>query len=220
MSSCSVRIGTPWAAIAVPKQCLNEWKRLGVPDSIAGEMAADLAADLEEAEAEGASPEDVLGNGAFDPSAFAAAWAAERGVIERTLATRPPGLMGRSRQVAAIGTLALILAVVGAALVIAASPSAPNRLAFAPAADPALAASTGRVYALPPAALWEGRRVVTQYVPAPGVRIVAVDTEDSGIDGRTVGAVLLIVGLAGLVPATLFVLWLGPRRGRSAGSLA
>ena len=130
--------------------------------------------------------------------------------------------MGRSRQVAAIGTFALILAVVGAALVIAASPSAPNGLAFAPAADPALAASMRRVVAPPPVALWlkDGRRVLLQGVPAPGPRIVAVETDDSGIDGRTVGAVLLIVGLAGLVPATLFVLWLGPRRGRSAGTLA
>src|SRR6266702_238341 len=43
-------------------------------------MAADLAADLKEAEADGVSPEEVLGSGAFDPRSFAAAWAAERGV--------------------------------------------------------------------------------------------------------------------------------------------
>src|SRR6266536_926983 len=62
------------------EQCRREWKRLRVPDPVANEMAADLAADLKEAEAEGASPEEVLGSGAFDPRSFAASWATERGV--------------------------------------------------------------------------------------------------------------------------------------------
>lgn len=61
--------------------CRREWRRLGVPDPIAGEMAADLEADLGQAEAEGVSAEEVLGSGAFDPRGFAATWAAERGVI-------------------------------------------------------------------------------------------------------------------------------------------
>ena len=62
------------------EECRREWRRLGVPGPIANEMAADLTADLEEAEAEGGSPEDVLGNSAFDPRRFAAAWAVARGV--------------------------------------------------------------------------------------------------------------------------------------------
>lgn len=62
-------------------ECRREWHRLGVADPIANEMAADLTADLEEAEAEGGSPEDVLGNSAFDPRRFAAAWATSRGVV-------------------------------------------------------------------------------------------------------------------------------------------
>lgn len=49
------------------EECRREWKRLRVPDAVAAEMAADLAADLEEAEAEGASAEEVLGGSAFDP---------------------------------------------------------------------------------------------------------------------------------------------------------
>ncbi len=61
-------------------ECMREWQRLGVPDAVANEMAADLLADLDEAEAEGGSPEDVLGNSAFDPRRFAAAWAVARGV--------------------------------------------------------------------------------------------------------------------------------------------
>ena len=44
------------------EECRREWHRLGVPDPIANEMAADLAADIEEAESEGGSAEDVLGN--------------------------------------------------------------------------------------------------------------------------------------------------------------
>jgi hypothetical protein len=76
-------------------ECRREWSRLGVPDPIANEMAADLTADLEEAEAEGGSPQDVLGSSAFDPRRFAAAWASARGVtspptLERRSLWRPP----------------------------------------------------------------------------------------------------------------------------------
>ena len=63
------------------EQCRQEWKRLGVPDPLAEEMAADLASDLSEAEAEGVSAEEFLGSSVFDPRSFAASWAAERGVI-------------------------------------------------------------------------------------------------------------------------------------------
>src|SRR6266498_5205746 len=112
------------------EECRREWKRLRVPDPVANEMAADLAADLEEAEAEGASAEQVLGSGAFDPRSFAASWAAERGV------TQPPDLKrdrlpGRSRMLAAIAAAAVI-ATIGAALTILASrfSSTPVALAF------------------------------------------------------------------------------------------
>ena len=63
------------------EQCRLEWRRLGVPDSLAEEMATDLAADLTEAEAEGVSAEELLGSSASDPRAFAASWAAERGIV-------------------------------------------------------------------------------------------------------------------------------------------
>ncbi|MHB1925558.1 MAG: hypothetical protein ACYCSJ_12790, partial [Acidimicrobiales bacterium] len=62
------------------EQCREVWRRLGVPDPVANEMAADLTADLDEAEAEGGSLEDVLGNSAFDAPGFATAWAQARGV--------------------------------------------------------------------------------------------------------------------------------------------
>jgi hypothetical protein len=62
-------------------ECRREWRRLGVPEPAANEMAADLAADLKEAEQEGVSAEEVLGSGAFDARAFAASWASERGLV-------------------------------------------------------------------------------------------------------------------------------------------
>lgn len=63
------------------EQCRTEWNRLGVPDSIAEEMAADLASDIREAEADGISVEDLLGSSASDPRGFAASWATERGIV-------------------------------------------------------------------------------------------------------------------------------------------
>ena len=41
------------------EQCRSEWRRLGVPDPLAEEMAADLASDLSDAEAEGVSAEEL-----------------------------------------------------------------------------------------------------------------------------------------------------------------
>jgi hypothetical protein len=74
------------------EECRLEWRRLGVPDPIANEMAADLTADIEEAESEGGSAEDVVGNSAFDPRRFAGQWAIARGV------TAPPAIPSRPRR--------------------------------------------------------------------------------------------------------------------------
>lgn len=189
------------------EECRSEWKRLGVPDPVANEMAADLAADLEEAESDGASAEEVLGSGAFDPRSFAAAWAAERGVSQRPL-PRGRGLTRGSRLAATVGTFALIIAIIGAVLVIGASPSTPRSFALGSSVNPA------------PGAIWVTARIpppeALRVAAPPDARIVAVDTDDSGVDSSTVGSVLLIVGLAGVVPSTLFLLWLGPGRGRAA----
>jgi hypothetical protein len=91
------------------ERCRREWKRLRVPDAVAEEMAADLAADLDEAEAEGVSAEEVLGNSVFDPGSFAASWAAERGVIPPAPAPRRPRPSGRPLILGASATLALIV---------------------------------------------------------------------------------------------------------------
>ena len=64
---------------AFVEECRQEWKRLGVPDLLAEEMAAELEADLAEAEADGVSTAEILGES--DPRRFAANWASERGLV-------------------------------------------------------------------------------------------------------------------------------------------
>jgi hypothetical protein len=97
-------------------RCRREWKRLGVPDRLADEMATDLAADLREAEGEGISLEEYLGSGAADPRSFASSWATERGIVaeppdERRDRRKPPVLVAFTI-LAALGLIvaALLLA--------------------------------------------------------------------------------------------------------------
>lgn len=158
-------------------ECRREWKRLGVPDPVANEMAADLAADFAEAESEGASVEEVLGNSAFDPRSFAASWAAERGVVQPrpsryTLVRRPP-------MVAVIVTLA-VAALIGAALAILVSTGGSSH---------AVAIVASRPHRTLPA------------TPPAG----AVHAEVSGLDSRRIGWILLLFGGVGIIPSIL--LW-------------
>lgn len=97
------------------EQCRQEWRRLNVPDPLAEEMAADLATDLREAEAEGVSAEELLGSSVFDPRAFAASWAAERGIIPAQ-----PGRGGarRRKPVLVAFTALAAIALIGAALML------------------------------------------------------------------------------------------------------
>jgi hypothetical protein len=97
------------------EQCRQEWKRLGVPDSPADEMAADLETDLAEAGAEGVSVEELLGSSAHDPRSFAASWAAERGIIPV-----PPTRRTRRRPLVLVAFTAIAAVVLfGAALALA-----------------------------------------------------------------------------------------------------
>jgi len=64
---------------AYVEECRREWKRLGVPPGLAEEMGAELEADLAEAEADGVSAAEMLGES--DPRRFAATWARERGLV-------------------------------------------------------------------------------------------------------------------------------------------
>jgi hypothetical protein len=156
------------------EECRREWRRLRVPDPVANEMAADLKADLDEAEAEGASPEAVLGSEAFDPRSFAASWAAERGVAG-PLPAHVDRLPRRSRLLAGIGVSAFV-ALVGVALV---SVRAGVSVAVAQA-PPA--------FRFPPSPLGvpEGS-VVHAHAVFP-----------------TIGLLLLLVGVAGVILALLY----------------
>ena len=88
------------------EECRHEWKRLGVPDSMADEMAAELEADLAEAEADGVSAAEMLGES--DPRRFAANWARERGLVAETA----PKKRGKRWLWAAGFVLALVFVVV------------------------------------------------------------------------------------------------------------
>jgi hypothetical protein len=90
--------------------CRKGWDRLGVPEAVASEMATDLEADLSEAQADGVSPEEVLGNGYFDAKAFAASWATARGIVSP--ASRLPHSI-RTRSVA-LGLSAFLCLAAGA----------------------------------------------------------------------------------------------------------
>jgi hypothetical protein len=104
------------------EQCRREWKLLGVPDPLAEEMAADLASDLREAEAEGVSAEELLGSSVFDPRSFAAAWAGERGIIP------PPPSKGNARRrplaLTAFTALAAVILIAAALMLLTGEPKA------------------------------------------------------------------------------------------------
>jgi len=102
------------------EQCRREWKRLGVSDPLADEMAADLASDLSEAEAEGVSTEELLGTSAFDPPSFAATWAAERGIIPEQRS--PTNARRRPLVLVAFTTLAAIVVIISATLLATGEP--------------------------------------------------------------------------------------------------
>ena len=168
------------------EECRREWRRLGVPDPIANEMAADLTADIEEAESEGGTAEDVVGNGAFDPRRFAAAWANARGV------TAPPSISPPPRRwpVLAFGLtgLAALLALVVAVAVGGRQSSA------AISAVTRNGGGTGSVHVFP------GSPVVQHFQDFPGFALVAL--------------FLLVVGVVGVGLAVAYwAPWNGTRVG-------
>jgi hypothetical protein len=181
------------------EQCRREWKRLRVPDVVAEEMAADLTADLAEAEAEGVRAEEILGSGASDPRAFAAAWAAERAVIP----PRRSRLRPRTIASGVITGLALVAAV-GAALVIFASPAAP-----APATPPAPPLLSARPVTVEVRSdrIWVARA-------KPGVWVTFPEAKSTGVDIHRSGEILLIVGILGMLLSTPLLLWASSPRFR------
>jgi hypothetical protein len=197
------------------EQCRREWRRLRVPDSVADEMASDLAADLKEAEAEGASVEEVLGSGATDPRAFAASWAAERGVIPPPRSTAR--LSRRALMLAAVVALTAVTAI-GAALVIFASPdaSASETAIRVPAElrGPRAPAGWPVSREAPSPAYTAARTPVGVWVQHDGRGVLLAQTDRSGVEINKVGSILLIVGIVGIIPAMLFLFWMSRTRPR------
>jgi hypothetical protein len=159
-------------------------------------MAADLAADLDEAEAEGGSAEDVLGNSAFDPRRFASAWAVARGVTgpptrERWPLWRPP--------------LAIVLtAVLGVLAIVAALALLGGH------GSSSIAIATRRIIAGPGSnrIVGPGRgRIVT---PGP-FGLPFNGTQIAGFDVHPLAWILLLVGIAGI--GVLIVLYWSPWSG-------
>lgn len=170
--------------------CRREWKRIGVPDAVANEMAADLEADLAEAEADGVSPEEVLGNGVFDVPLFAASWAAARGV-----ATEAPSVRRRSTpwSLVAGGAVSLLLLVVGVGL-----------LGPVQRASVAVAATRRSLVIPVPGVLVSPRQTI--FGPGVFAHPVPGDTPL-----RILGLLVLLIGVAGVAR----VLWRWRSRSRS-----
>jgi hypothetical protein len=206
------------------EECRQEWKRLRVPDPVADEMAAELTADLDEAAAEGASPEEVVGRAASDPRSFAAAWAAERGVVPpQSLTAR---LRRRSPLPVAIAALTIVAAV-GAALVVFASPNAAAPVAAVRlpslAAYPTKAVVVQAEAARAEAARAEAARAEAVQAEAAHQMWVAAkargrvwitepDGQGSGVDIHRVGSILLIAGIGGVILLLPLLFWSRSRR--------
>jgi hypothetical protein len=168
-------------------ECRREWRRLGVSDPIANEMAADLTADIEEAEAEGGSAEDVLGNSAFDPRRFAGSWAVARGVTAPPMPTAPV----RRWPILAFGLVGcMALLALGAAVLLGGRQSAAAAISFRRGQG-----GPGSVRVFP------GSPLILQHIQHfPGVALFAL--------------LLLIVGLVGIGLALYFGFrWSGGRIG-------
>jgi hypothetical protein len=163
-------------------ECRKEWSHLEVPEAEANEMAADLEADLAEAKAEGVSPEEVLGNGYFDPRSFAASWAASRGFV------RPPR---PARGTIQVRTLALALGAVVATAFVALG------LAFL-FGTPVINRGVVSASAAAPLPLHAHRPGLPSFfvTPSGGHPVVFGPVAPPSL--QAAGLVLLLVGLAGL----------------------
>jgi len=158
--------------------CRREWRRLGVPDPVAAEMAAEIAADLEQAEAEGVPAEEVLGSSVFDPAGFAAAWAKERGVVPV-----PPAPIRPGRRWVALAALACFAALtaIGAGVAVLAFHGA-EVVAVAQAASPRVLLPEVRGFSRPVGS------------PDADLRPVAVALLAVGLAGIALSAVLWLRG--------------------------
>jgi hypothetical protein len=186
-------------------ECRREWKRLGVADHLADEMAAELSADLDEAEAEGASSSEVLGSSALDPRSLAASWALERGLIHPR-ATE--GVSRRHRRALALLVTFGFLVVIGGAAAILASETGQR--------------DAHRVFALPDASQElvkvfdaDSGEPITNTVWVAGAQALLrrpARDDEPGDNIDPIAWILLAVGVVGIISASL--LWTASRRSR------
>jgi hypothetical protein len=165
------------------EECRREWKRLGVPDPVANEMAADLEADLQEAEAEGASAEAVLGRSAFDPRSFAAAWAQPRSWLPAAIAV-----------FAGVAILGVLLAIFAPRPQFRTARLALNSL---PAGRPGI-----RTFAPVPSILTLPRGIIVG--PRRAVGPIEVVGDGPRRKLQAVGLILLLIGITGLVASLMY----------------
>ena len=162
--------------------CQKEWRRLGVPEGAANEMAVDLEADLAEAQADGVSPEAVLGNAYFDAPSFAHSWATARGFV--TSSPRRQGMIEIPTRTFRLGAIAAgWLAMAGIGFLI---------LVGRHVGSVAMAAVPFRKARLVPGILITPQR---HYFPGPGTTLAWF------------GLILLVGGLVGLG----VTIWVGRR---------
>jgi hypothetical protein len=170
-------------------ECRREWRRLRVPAELADEMASELEADL----AEAGSLEELLGTARVDASLFARNWATERGVAKATRRRR-------SLVPALLAMLALAAAIAGAVLTIDEANRDPSRRQEPIAVAPSRAT---RMLVIVAQAAAEKARLAADNAQGEA-RWVRLDEVDGTNDhSNTLGLVLLIGGLAALVPLTL-----------------
>jgi len=192
--------------------CRREWKRLGVPLHVAVEMADELRADLDEAAADGVPADELVGG---DPRAFAASWAAARGVVPARRAWFRPTLFAFAT-VAAAG-----LAIAGTVLLATRSTSrsaTPSTSTITLTSLPTTASVTftatkvaGSVVSVNPR---NGSVSGISSAPAEWFDGPAATT---GSGSRTPALVLLSVGLAFLILLSLAAPRLGRPPARPAG---
>lgn len=185
-------------------ECRREWKRLRVPDAVADEMAADLAADLSEAATDGVSAEELLGTDALDARSFAAAWAAERGVVESRSATKR-----RTSTLLAAAIAALCVAALAAGVAILATPSVTTS---ALPASPDAVGAPKTVWVAVAAPKTASKPPTVTFVPGPADLVIAPLPSDRGTSTRTIAWILLATGIVGIVLATTLFWWRVSRR--------
>jgi hypothetical protein len=184
-------------------ECRSEWKRLGVEDHLADEMAAELSADLDEAESEGASAADLLGSSASDPQAFAASWALERGLIHPRATRR--AFRSRQLALAVLVTVGFLVVISGAAAILASETgqrgAAPFTISRTHGGDIWVvdAASQQQITVTPK---------LTRFTPIS----VGPPPTQPGDDIDPIAWALLAVGVIGIISASL--LWTASRRNR------